>query len=390
MTKRKIPVNRMIQMKDGVVGPTEPKLKTVKFKMAGDYQGVPEAYLEIAGHYGPGFYGPRLCDELLALVQHMFTEDEAAVIRHLKPNKMMSDDSLAESAKVPVEEAGKILKHLAGDLHIIVSLGDSYLLLPILPGVFELVLVRQSMDSLTDWHRRFAELFEALWECGSFMGDGEKFGGEDRIPGVRFLPAQIIMKGNPMALPSDMLEEVLEPYTTFAIGLCQCRLTEDIVGRGCERTIGNCGTMGLLAEMAIGGGMMRSVEKKEFIEIKLEAEAEGFVNWIQTRTTLPNTNTMCSCCGCCCHAMRTITEFNMPGMVAPPHFMPAIDSDKCISCGNCARSCPMGAITIDTKEKTQAFEPLRCVGCGQCFIACDKTQAITLEPVKDYVQPEII
>ncbi|MHC4177816.1 MAG: 4Fe-4S binding protein [Planctomycetota bacterium] len=41
--------------------------------------------------------------------------------------------------------------------------------------------------------------------------------------------------------------------------------------------------------------------------------------------------------------MRVVSEFNAPGMMAPPHFMPRFDSSTCTHCGRCAKACPMGA-----------------------------------------------
>jgi len=63
---------------------------------------------------------------------------------------------------------------------------------------------------------------------------------------------------------------------------------------------------------------------------------------------------------------------------------------KCSYCGKCARSCPMGARTVDTKGKTRSFESIRCVGCGLCYIACDKEKAIELKPVLGYEPPTVI
>ena len=87
--------------------------------------------------------------------------------------------------------------------------------------------------------------------------------------------------------------------------------------------------------------------------------------------------------------MRMVNEFNAPGMLAPPHFMPEADEQKCNYCGGCAERCPMGAVTVDTMGQTRDFEPLRCVGCGQCFVACDKQQAIRMVPVPGYVPPKL-
>ena len=41
--------------------------------------------------------------------------------------------------------------------------------MPIMPGIFEMVLIGESPESMSPWHRRFAELFEALYETGYTM-----------------------------------------------------------------------------------------------------------------------------------------------------------------------------------------------------------------------------
>ena len=95
----------------------------------------------------------------------------------------------------------------------------------------------------------------------------------------------------------------------------------------------------------------------------------------------------CSCCGCCCHMMRTVNEFNMPAMIAPPHFLPDFDLSNCDYCGKCARACPMGAISTDMKGKLHDHQLERCIGCGQCVIACDKKKAVKMEAMPNYKTP---
>ncbi|OGP57256.1 MAG: hypothetical protein A2V67_00990 [Deltaproteobacteria bacterium RBG_13_61_14] len=381
--------NRLIEIKAGKVGPIKPRQKTVKVKQPGDYPGLPPVYLEICQNYRKFMEGPPLCDELVALVQHMFTEEEASVVRYLGPLTMLPADKVAEKANRPVEEVRPILDELAEEKHIIVSFGPAgaktYVGLPIVPGAFEMVLIRQSLDTLTDWHRRFAKLFEDLYETG-FMVDGVG----KMPPAIRYLPVGGVIEAHPMALPSDLLEQIIDQYNSFAVGLCQCRMTENIVGRGCGRPLDNCTAMGAMADRAIAAGQMRRVEKKQLLEIKRQAEASGLVNWAMNQNLMPGSSAICSCCGCCCHAMRMISEFNLPGTIAPPHFMPEVDQDQCDYCAKCARACPMGAITINTKAKTREFQPLRCVGCGQCLVACDKQKAIRLEPVPGYQPPKFL
>jgi len=162
----------MIQVKGGIIGPREPRRKTVKVKKISDYPGVSKAHLEVAEIYGDHRLagGVPICDELIALIQHLFTEEEAQVMRHIKPGTKETAKSLAEAEHRPVEEIKKVLNSLSREKRIILSMGSGeeriYLTIPILPGVFEFVLARTSMDSLTDWHRRFCELMEKLFETG--------------------------------------------------------------------------------------------------------------------------------------------------------------------------------------------------------------------------------
>jgi len=243
--------------------------------------------------------------------------------------------------------------------------------------------VRTSLDSLTDWHRRFAELFAALYETGYFVDYFER-----PVGSVRYLPVRQTIEAHPMALPSDRLEEVLDRYKVFALGLCQCRMAEEIVGRGCGRPLENCVGFGGVAERLIRDGRMRRVTMKDVLEIKAEAEAAGLATFIIDIGVGKGTSgASCSCCGCCCHGLRTISEFNMPGMIAPPHFVPQVNLDKCTYCGQCVKACPMGALVVDAKHKSHRHLLERCIGCGLCAAACDKQRAIHMEPIPKYRKP---
>ncbi len=55
----------------------------------------------------------------------------------------------------------------------------------------------------------------------------------------------------------------------------------------------------------------------------------------------------------------------------------SVDSDKCNSCGTCAKFCPTRAITVEEQETAEINKEL-CIGCGACAHVCD-SQAINLE-----------
>ncbi|MBU0994239.1 MAG: 4Fe-4S binding protein [Proteobacteria bacterium] len=380
--------NRFIQINSGIIGPCNPKPKTVVYKNIGDYPQISKAYLDTAKCYSnPIVIGPPICDELISLVQHMFTEEEASVVRHLRAYPLgKTAEKIAKLENRPVNEIREILDRLATEKRLIVRHGwenrKIYDILPIVPGTFEMALMRPSLDTLTDWHKTFAVLFEELWGTGYLM-DFIKF----PIPAVRYLPVMKSISALPVAWPSDKLEEVLDRYNVFAVGMCQCRMTEKIVERECGRPLENCTAFGMAAFPLINAGMMRRVEKKEIIDIKAKAEASGLVSWMFNEESGKGPAGSCSCCGCCCHMMRTVSEFNMPGMIAPPHFIPEFDSAACDYCGKCAKSCPMGAITVDVKGKTTGHSIDRCVGCGLCAIACNKKHAVRMTAVPEYKKP---
>ncbi len=327
---------RVIEVRERVIGPAPPRGKTVRARRLSDYPRVPAVYRDVARRLSsPLRMGPPVCDELMALVRHLFTEEEAAVVRHLGLYRGRRAADLARAERRPVEEIEPILHRLADEKRVIVASGPpedrQYRLPPIVPGIFELALIGQTPESLTPWHRRFIELFETLCDTGYSIDYGNH-----ATPMVRYLPVGKAIEAHPMALPSDKLEVVLDQFETFGIGQCQCRMAMQALGRGCGKPLGNCTVMGQWAERGIKEGVLRRVSKKETLEIKREAESHGLVNWMMNVES-PRGQCSCSCCGCCCHALRAVNEFNAPGFIAPPHFLPRLDADKCVSCGRCAR-----------------------------------------------------
>ena len=336
----------------------------------------------------PLLTGPPLCEELVAFVQHLFTEEEASVVRHLGQFAGRSAADLAKAEHRPVEEIAPILERLAVSKRAIAAGGPpgttKYRLMPIMPGIFEMVLIGESPDTLSPWHRRFAELFHALYATGYI---GEYQDGQTRpSPFVRVLSVGSTIEAHPMALPSDRLDVVLDRYSVFGVGQCQCRMTMEVAGRGCGKPVSNCTVMGEFAAHGIRQGWLRPVSRANVLEIKREAEAHGLVTWIMNAEAAKG-QASCSCCGCCCHAMRIVTEFNAPGVMAPAHFLPRFDGARCTYCCQCARQCPMGALAVDARQRTYRHLRARCIGCGLCVVACGDHRAVAMEPAPDYALP---
>ncbi len=379
--------SRIIKIDNGVIGPIEPRRVSLKRKSAGDYPDMPKVYLDVARNYSSkSLAGPPICDELIALVQHMYTEEEATLVRHIKPISAKSLKVIAKAAHRPIHEVAAILDPLSEEKGVLWRFGEGnnkrYSIMPLVPGTIESVLMGYSMENLTEWHQNFARLFEDLYSQGYAVRYAAF-----APPVLRTIPIGQSIASNPVALPSDKLEEVFDRYDSFGVGFCACRNTGNIVGSTCNRSLETCVSMGAkVVDVMVKRGMQRRVEKKEILEIKARAAEEGLVSWFMNVDEKSGRfgNFSCSCCGCCCTVFRFITEYNMPGIIAPPHFIPAFDSGKCSHCGKCALKCPLGAITVDTRGKTLTLNTKRCIGCGQCVLACDTQQAIEMMPAPAY------
>lgn len=386
--------HRLIQVKNGIIGPAIPKKRTLQIKQIGDYPSVPQSFLDVAKNYADSkLRGHGLCDELMELIQHMFTEEEAMVCRHLKPGVWdLSPQEIGKREHCPETQVQEILDRLAKDKRIIMRLGESpqciYFAIPIVPGAFETVLAHTSTDQLTPWHLKFAKLFENLFNVG-YTADKDDAPANKSV--VRYLPVNRLVETYSTAVPADKLESIFEPFgNSLAITLCQCRMTMDIVAQGCDRPMEVCTIMGPLAEQSIKDGRSRRVEMKELLEIKAKAEASGLVTWTMNVDPEKSSSTSCSCCGCCCHYMRKVSEFSMPAAIYPPKFLPVFNTALCTSCGKCALVCPMGAIEVDTRKKTFQHDKGRCIGCGQCVINCTKSDAISMDAAINYEEPSFM
>lgn len=380
---------RVVEVRERVVGPTEPRLKSVTPRQLSDYPHVAPVYCDVALLLSStSRMGPPICDELMHIVQHLFTEEEAGIVRHLGLFRGRKADDIARAEHRPLDQVQPILDRLANEKRAIVSSGKEgappvYRLPPIVPGIFEMVLIAHTPESLTDWHRRFIELFESLYETGYSLDYHQM---RNPTPGVRYLPVGKAIDAHPMALPSDKLEVILDQFDLFAVGNCQCRLAMQALGRGCGKPLANCLGMGKWVERGIADGSLTQVSRAAALDIKREAEAHGMVNWMMNVQSKGG-QWSCSCCGCCCHALRMVNEFNAPGLIAPPHFLPQFDKFRCSHCGKCAKVCPMGAIVVDTQQKKYTHLRERCVGCGLCALACDQRFALSMQPVPNYRLP---
>ena len=115
---------QVIEINQHVIGPRPPRLKTVRPRKLSDYPHVSDVYRDVACRLAsPLRMGPPICDELMALVQHLLSEEEAGVARHLGLYSGRSALQLARAEHRPVEQIQPILDRLSEEKRIIVCSG---------------------------------------------------------------------------------------------------------------------------------------------------------------------------------------------------------------------------------------------------------------------------
>ena len=101
---------RVIEVGRSILAPPAPPPRLIRSRKLGDYGGLPAAYRDVARKYSsPLLMGPPVCDELLALVQHLYTEEEAAVVRHLGLLRGRTAAQTARAEHRPVDQVLPIL-----------------------------------------------------------------------------------------------------------------------------------------------------------------------------------------------------------------------------------------------------------------------------------------
>lgn len=378
---------RYVVVEDGVIRPTEPKPRSVTPRLPGDYPHVPGVYLDAAvALSSPLLTNPPLCDELVSFVQHLWTEEEASLVRHLHPFKGMSCADLARMEGRPQEEVEGILHRLESERRSVSSSGSGvkkrYRMRRILGEIFEETLMGHDLDTLSNWHRRFIQLWEELFMTGWMLDYQQAY----KMESSRVVPLGEAIQASQSAMPYDKLEMIMERYDRFGVTNCQCRMSAHVLGTGCDKPLRNCLLMGEWVEKGVNDGRYTEVSRRDALEIKAEAAANGLVSWVVNMQGGKG-QASCSCCACCCYSFRLVTEFDCPSVIAPPHFIPSVLPSRCTYCGKCAKACPTAALIIDMKNKTYRRLPERCIGCGLCAVSCAKAKAVTMVPVPEYRQP---
>lgn len=330
-------------------------------------------------------------DSMRSLVALAYTEEEAELVLALSFAPLPAA-VVARRVRRPVSEVKPLLESMSERLLItgVTFKGvQTFGFLNFIPGVFEAQMIRAKTESHDDTQREFFVQFAALYE--EFYDEiltwlKPNLDGKDLRFG-RIIPIGKSVNSGSGVVPvaTDSFEEMVDRNNSFClVEACACRTEMALLGKGCDKPRDVCSAMGWLADFCIEKGLARRVSKQEFLDAKARATSAGLVHLADN---LENPLQLCSCCSCCCSALRILGQYNIPTIIASSQYEALVDDDRCNACAKCSRACPMQAIEWKKKQPPVKVDYARCIGCGICVQACDREHAMSLRKRANHVPP---
>ena len=347
------------------------------------------AYMLLAERLNKNPVGTPINEELMEILNHLYTESEAMVGGKF-PMAPMKLDQVVISTGIGKEELEKTLKsmiHKGLVLNIPTPDGTVYMLSPMMIGFFEYTFNRVNKPDYVEM-KKLAEQFDNYLNNPEVRH--ELYGGDTKQ--FRTLMYENVM---PFAVQTEVMtyekaSEIIRQAGYGAIALCTCRHKASHLGKVCEinAPMDVCTTLGNVARMSVAKGWAREATVDELLEVLDRTHKLGMVHLCDNVLNEPAF--ICHCCSCCCEVLGTIKEFGISA-AHPSNFFPALDQGSCVGCGVCEKKCPIDAITmtvVGNGPDMPGVNKQTCMGCGVCASACP-TGALTMSQRTElHVPPE--
>jgi formate hydrogenlyase subunit 6/NADH:ubiquinone oxidoreductase subunit I len=318
-----------------------------------------------------------MSEQLLELVCHLFSPEEARIARHLPFYLPGSLGKIARRARMKPDDVRGVLETMAAR-RTIFSSDKGYSLLPLIPGMFEYLLM-EGKD--TPWHREYARLINSLYGTGYTSQYSTT-----PSPLIRNIPVETAVESKNHIVDADLMSRMIDAHDKMAVlNVCQCRQSQVFSGRKCSRSHPDdgCLVFGSFAENVVERGNGRPVSRDEMRDIVKDRWEKNLV--FMTANLVPSSaNAICTCCDCCCHYIESINFYGGRISLTPPHFLASVDDAACNSCGKCTKVCNTHAHTLN--DKKHSYDAEKCIGCGLCVRVCPKG-AVTLRENPGYRPP---
>jgi electron transport complex protein RnfB len=299
----------------------------------------------------------------LEILQHLFTPDEAEIMLHLRPfpenvaaiaERTGKDKTELGEMLYGMSRRGLILRYTAPDNELY------YALIPWVVGIWEFQLNNLTPENI--------ELYERYFEEGMVPAQRNR-----KIGGFRVIPVEQEIEGSTEIQPYERVSQIIESHTRFAVADCICRKESRMLGKGCDKLLETCISLGASADFYIENGLGREISKEEAKEILAKAEEDGLIHC--STNSAGNKAFICNCCGCCCKYLALVTKYGNPNAVARSNYYATKDHDTCTDCGTCVERCQVNAIRSENDHTV--IDRDKCIGCGLCASTCP-TGSITM------------
>jgi Pyruvate/2-oxoacid:ferredoxin oxidoreductase delta subunit len=318
------------------------------------------------------------CDAYYALVEFLFTPEEAAVICSMPIAYASVEEVAANLGSSDIGKLSDMLETMGdkGLIHIKEINGKKlYEALPFVPGILEFQLLRGIVD---EKHKQAARLILNYYKALNNVAVLSTPPLEATFAG-RKLTVNKDIKGNTSTIiPYHEMKALIENTEYIAAGTCVCRHMGNLLGKPSHKPINNCMIFGESASFSVGRNFTKRLTKEECYKILEDAEEAGLIHTYSNRPD-QFTNLLCNCCREHCNAMKAIRRFPVPGQVITTRYLVNIDEDACTACEACLPRCQMDALKIVDGKLTGDAD--RCIGCGLCMYVC-LADALHLEPTE--------
>ena len=312
--------------------------------------------------------GAPQSETLTKILKVFFTEKEADLAAML-PIRPFTAKKAAGIWGVTEATAEKTLDHLCEKGLMVDSLYEGtrqFVLPPPMIGFFEFALMRTRGD--ID-QRYLSELFHQYINVEEDFIKALFFGMETKL-GRAFVqePVLVTEKTNHI-LDYERATHIIEEAEHIGVGMCYCRHKNLHLGIPCKQgaPMETCLTFDNIARsLAEHGGYSRLISKSEAKDILQMSYSYNLVQIGENVREHPAF--MCNCCSCCCEALQAARRFSPMQPIATTNYLPHITLETCISCGKCAKVCPVLAISL--KDKKPFLDESICLGCGVCARNC--------------------
>ena len=225
----------------------------------------------------------------------LISEDECELGVHI-PNKPTSVEKIAADAKVPVDRAAAMLKHMSQKgvcFERITADGKCfYNITPFIPGFYEFVMT----DPETKKNPEVAFQFRrTLNELGVLLRNVSVQGGGL----MKVTPVMKEISAQQKVYAYEDVLTFINNAKRYSVADCACRTAAKLVGKGCEHPIEDtCLQFDETADYYVRTGRGHYITRDGAIGVLDYTEKAGLVHCAFQVEGKDYTTFICNCCGC--------------------------------------------------------------------------------------------